>query len=174
MKPREGCMWLRISSYQIDNFRKLSSRIVNRWGVRLFAKGWHRLGIQLLVSVGAKKTCSFASQSFLRILCRASLAKKASGRVVLMTYSRVSFYPSLHRFIPRKLNTPLLRISDLSGRFLDQKLRFLHCRVRKPASVHFCHTHGQAHVGLFYLYPTSLSCHSGSHVENLQGISYGL
>jgi hypothetical protein len=26
----------------------------------------------------------------------------------------------------------------------------------------------QAHVGLFQLYPTSLSCHSCSHVENLQ------
>jgi len=99
------------------------------------------------------------------------LARKASERVVLTKHSRVSFCRSLHLGMPRKLNTLLLLFSDLGARFVDQILRSLYRSAQKPFFGHFGHVQGQAHVGLFQLYTTSLPCHCSRHVEYLQEVS---
>jgi len=105
------------------------------------------------------------------MFCSAILARKASGCVVLLKRYRVSFYRSLDLFMPRKLNTPLLLISDLGARFLDKILHFLYCGVWKPSFGHVGHIQGQAHIEPFQLYPTSLLCHPSRRVEYLQDIS---
>ena len=93
------------------------------------------------------------------------------GFLVLTKHCRVSLYCSLHLFMPRKLNTPLLLFFDLGAWCLNEIFRFLYCGARKAFCGHFGHIQRQAHVRLFELYPTSLPCHSYRHVENLQDIS---
>jgi len=66
---------------------------------------------------------------------------------------------------------PASCLPDFGARFCNQLLRFLCCGARKPSYEHFGHIQGKTHVGLFKLYPTSLSWHSRWHVENLQEIS---
>jgi len=44
-------------------------------------------------------------------------------------------------------------------------------RHGKPLYGLFGHIQGEAHVGLFQLYPTSLPCHCSRYIENLQAIS---
>jgi hypothetical protein len=143
---------------------------VERWH-QLWCRLWSRLWILLSASVGSRCTSSFVSPVRLRILCGAILARKAFGRLVLTKHSLVSCYRCLHLVMRRKLNTMLLLFSDLSMWFLDQISRFLCCGAQKPAFGQFRHVQGQAHVGMFQLYTTSLSCHSCRHVEYLQEIS---
>jgi hypothetical protein len=99
------------------------------------------------------------------------LAIKAAGRLVLMKHCWVSWYCSLHHCTPRKLNTPLLLFSDLGRWFRNKIFHFLYCGMQKAFFGQFGHIQHQVHVGLFQLYPTTLPCHSCSHVENLQDIS---
>jgi len=105
------------------------------------------------------------------IFCGAILARKPAVRLIFANHCRVSFDHDLHLVMRGKLNTPLLLFSDFGARFLDELLCFLYCGVWYPSFGHFGHIHGKRHVGLFKLYPTSLSCHSSWHVENLQEIS---
>jgi hypothetical protein len=49
----------------------------------------------------------------------AILAKEASSHIVLMRYSQVPSYRYIHLLMPKKLNTTLLLLSDLSKRCLD-------------------------------------------------------
>jgi hypothetical protein len=164
-------MRIRISGRQIDDFRWLSSGSVPGWGGWCAGRGWSRHWSPHYVSRERRCTCSFASPSCLPILCGPSLIWKASGRLVMTKHCRLSLYRSLHHFIPRKLNTPLLRFSDLGAWFLNEIFCFLSRGARKAFIGHFGHIQRQAHVGLFQLYPTSLPCHSCTHVENLQDIS---
>jgi len=60
---------------------------------------------------------------------------------------------------------------DFSTRFLDLILCFLYYCACEPDFGRFAHNQGQAFVGLFQLYTTSLLCHSSRHVENIQEIS---
>jgi len=50
-------------------------------------------------------------------------------------------------------------------------IAFPQLRRAKPSFGYCGHVQGKMHVGLFKLYPTSLSCHSSWHVENLRDIS---
>ena len=99
------------------------------------------------------------------------MARKAPGCVVVMKQSRVTVYRSIYDCMARKLNSPHHLFSDCGATFLDQVLRFLYRGTQKTFIGHFGHIQGQAHVGLFQLYLTSLPCHSSRHVENLQEIS---
>jgi len=126
---------------------------------------------RLSASGGWRSTCCFRSPVCLQIRCGTMLARKASGRVVVTKHSRVSLDCSHPHWTPQKLNTPLVLLSDLGVRFLGQILHLLYCGTWKPFFGHFGHIQGQAHVGLFQLYPTSLPCHSSRHVETLQEIS---
>jgi len=167
----KGCIRKHISGRQIDDLRRLNSGSVSGWGGWRAGQWWSWLWSPRSASVGWRCTCSFASPACLRILCGAILARRAAGRLVLTKHCRVSLYRSLHLFVPRILNTPLLLFSDLGAWFLNEIFRFLDCGARKAFFGHFGHIQRQAHVGLFQLYPTSLPCHSGRHVENLQDIS---
>jgi len=164
-------MPIHISGRQIDHLRRLDFRSVTGWGGWRAGQWWSGLWSPLSASVGWRCTCSFSSAACLRILCGAILAWKAAGRLVLTKHCRVSLYRSLHLFVPRKLNTPLLLMSDLGTWFLNGIFRFLQRGARKGFFGDFGHIQGQVHVGLFQLYPTSLPCHSCRHVENLQDIS---
>jgi len=164
-------MQISISGQQIDDFRQLSSGDVTGWGGWCAGRRWSRLWSLHSASGGGRCTCSFASPVCLRILCSAILATKAAGRLVMTKHCRVSLYCSLHLFMPRKLNTPLLLFSDLGVWFLNGIFCFRYCGARKAFFGHFGHIQRQAHVGLFQLDPTSLPCHSCRHVENLQDIS---
>jgi hypothetical protein len=149
----------------------LSSGGVTSWGRWRTGRRWSRFWSPHSASGRGRCTCSFASPACLRILCGANLARKAAGRLVMTKHCWVSLYHSLHLFMPRKLNTPLLLFSDLGAWFLNEIFRFLYCSARKAFFGHLGHIQRQAHVGLFQLYPTSLPCHSCRHVENLQDIS---
>ena len=160
-----------ISSQQIDDLGPLSSRTVTSWGRWCSRQRWRRLWSRLSASVGGRCTCSLAYPTCLWVLSRVILPRKASGCLVLKKHRQVSFYRSLHLFMPRKLNTPLYLLSDLSARFFDWQLRFRYCGARIVFFGHFRLIQGQAYVGLFQLYPTSLPCHSSRHVENLPEIN---
>jgi len=164
------CMWIGISGRQIDDLGTLSSGFVTCWGRWRFRQRWRWLWSLLSALDRWRCACSFASPSCLPIPCSAIFRRKASGCVVLTNHSRVTFYRSFPLIISRVLNTPLHLFSDLGVRFLDQELRFLYRGVQKPSFGHFRHIQGQAHVGPFQMYPTSLLCHSSRHVENLQEI----
>jgi len=164
-------MRIRISGGQSYNMRRLNFRSGTGWGWWRSGQWRSRLWSPLSASVGWRCTWSFASPACLRILSSAILAWTAAGRLVLTKHCQVSLYRSLHLFVPRKLNTPLLLFSDLGAWFLNEIIRFLDCGARKALFGHFGHIQGQAHVGLLQLYPTSLPCHSCRHVENLQDIS---
>jgi len=159
-----------ISGRHTDDFRWLGSGGVTGWGGWRAWRRWSRLWSPHSASGGGTCTCSFASPACLRSLCSAILARKAAGRLVMTKHCRVSSYCSLHLFMPRKLNTPLLLLSDLGAWFLNEIFRFLNCGAQKAFCGHFGHIQRQAHVRLFQLYPTSLPCHSCRHVENLQDI----
>ena len=171
-RTRNSCMRIRICGRQIDDLRRLSSRSITGWGRWRARQRWSRLWSQLSALDGWRCTCSSGSPECLQILCGPIVARKAAGRLVLMKHCRVSLYRSLHLYMPRKLNTPLLLFLDLSGWFLNEIMCFLYCGARKAFFGHFGHIQCQAHVGLFQLYPTSLPCHSCRHVENLQDISW--
>jgi len=162
-----------LSGRQSNDFGTLSS-----WSVA--GSGWwcsrprsHRLWSRLFALGKWGHTCSFVSAVCLRIVYSAILEWKASSRVVVTKHSWVSFYRSVYNFIPRWLNTPLLLVSDLGARFLEQILGFLYCGSRKPSMGHFGHIPSQTHVGPFQLYTTSLPCHRSRHVEYLQEIRCG-
>jgi len=167
----KSCIRIRISGRQTENLRILNSGSVTGWGGWCAGQWWSWLWSPLSASVGWRCTCSFAFPACLWILCGAILARKAARRLVLTKHCRVSLYRSLQLFVPRKLNTPLLLFSDLGAWFLNEIFRYLDCSARKAFFCHFGHIEGQAHVGLFQLYQTSLPCHSCRHVENLQDIS---
>ena len=121
--------------------------------------------------MGWRCTCSIVSPVRLWILWGAILARKVSIHLVLTKHRRVFFNCSRLLFIPRKLNPSLHHFSDFGVRFLDQILCFLYCGARQPAYGNCGDIQCQAHVGLFELYMTSLSCHSCRHVENVEEIS---
>jgi hypothetical protein len=167
----KSCMRIRISGWQIDDSRRLSSGGVTGWGGWSAGLRWSRLWNPHSASGRGRCTCSFASPACLQILCGAILSRKAARRLVMTKHCRVSLYRRLHLFMPRRINTPLLLFSDLSAWFLNEIFCFLYCGARKAFFGHFGHIQRQAHVALFQLYPTSLPCHSCRHVENLQDIS---
>jgi len=139
-------MWIPISGCQIDELGTLRSGIVTGWGDKHSGKRCCWLQSRLSASVGCGCTCSFASPACLRMLRSAIVAGKASSGVVLIKYSPVSFYRSLHLAMPRKLHICHLLISDLGARLLHQIFCFPHCRARKPFFGHCGHIQGQAHV----------------------------
>jgi len=160
------CMFIHISGRQINNLRMLSAGSVTGCGRYCSAQRWRRLSM----SVGRRYTCSFTFPACRRILYSAILARKETGHMVLTKLSRVACYCSLHIVILQNLNTPNLFISDLSPRYRDQLLLFLHCTMWNPTFGHFSHIQGQVHVGLYLLYTIPLPCHCGRPVEYLQGI----
>jgi len=161
-----------MSGRQIDDLRRLLTGSVTGWGGWCAGQSWSRLWILLSASVGWRCTWSFASLVCLWILCGGILGRKAAERLVLTKHCWVSLYHSLHLFMPRKLTTPLLLFSDLGAWLLNEVFRFLYCGAQNTFFGHFSHIQPQVHVGLFLLYSTSLPCHSGRHVENLQDISF--
>jgi len=132
---------------------------------------WRRIWGRQSEMLWWRCTHAFASPACSGILCSAILARKAAIRRIFPKHSRVSFHPSLHIVMPRKLYSPLFLFSDSRPTVLDLELQFLYCGVRKPSFGRFGHIQGQAHVRLFQLYPTSLPCVSCRHVEYLQEIS---
>jgi hypothetical protein len=170
-RTRKSCLRIPISGGQLHDFSRLSSGSVTGWGAWRPVRRWSRPWIPLSASGGGRCTCAFASPACLRILCGAILARNGAGRLVLTKHCWVSFYRSLHRFVRRKLNTPLLFFSDRVAWFLYEIFRFLNCGARKVVFGHFGHIQRQAHVGPFQLYPTSLLCHSCRHVQNVPDIS---
>jgi len=170
-------MWIHICGWQIAGLRSLGALNVTGWHRWHAGRGWcsgqrwRSIWCSMSASDLWRITRTFAPQVCLVMTCCASLASKAAAHVVLMNHSWVSFYRSLHLFMPRKLNTPLLLFSDFSPRFHDQILRFLHCGAQNLAFGHFGHIQCNVHVGLFNPYPTSLPCHCCRHVETLQEIS---
>jgi len=165
------CIRIHVSGRQIDDWRRLYSGSVSSWGGWHAGQWWSRLWSRLSALFGWRCTCSFVSPACLRILCGAIVARKAAGRLVLTKHCRVSVYRSLHIFVHRKLNTPLLLFLDLGTWFLNEVFRFLDCGMRKALFGDLGHIQCQVHVGLFQLYLTPLPCHSCRHVENLQDIS---
>ena len=93
-------------------------------------------------------------------LCCAILARKTPVRLIFPNHGRVFCYRSLHLVMPRKHNTPHRLLSNFSEWSLHLLLRFHNGSAQKPGCSHFGHIQGKKHVGLFQLYPTSLSCHS--------------
>jgi len=169
-------MWIHISGGQNDNLGRLSSGIVTGW--RSWCSGrwwrssqrWRQLCSRRSASVGWRFTCFFASPACLQILCSGIVAMKASIHLILTKHGQVCFYRSLQLSMHLKHNATLPLSAEPSAKSPDQILRVLNCGVRKPAFGHIGHVQGEAHVGLFQLYPTSLPCHSSRHVENLQEI----
>ena len=152
----------------------LSSASVTGWGGWHTGQWWRFLWSWQSAEAGWRCACSDASQVCLRILSCAIWARPASGSVGLTKHSGVSFYGSLQVIILRKLNFLYLLYSNFVARYRDQILRFRYCATRQPSSSLFVHTEIQPHVGLFHLYPTSMTCHSSRHVDIQHEITYCL
>jgi hypothetical protein len=101
---------------------------------------------------------------------RCHLGKEDVRPCGLIKRGGVSFYSSVHHYMPRQPNALLLCFLDFCARFLDQLMCFFYCGAQKPAFGHFGHISSQVDDGLFQLYPTSWYCHSRRHVENLPEI----
>jgi len=157
-------MWIRISGQRIDDLQTLGSGIVTGSGGWCARQRW----CWVSASGGWRCTCSLASPACLWILRVAILARKASGCVVSTKHSRVSCCRSLHLFMPRRVDTPLLLFLDHGARLPDQISCFPDCRGQKSIFGHLGHIEGQEYGGLFQLYPTSFPCHSSRHIEYLQ------
>jgi hypothetical protein len=114
------------------------------------------LEVAVCLSVRWRCSCCFTSPSCLHIVWGSIVARKAFGHAVVRKHSRVSFLRSLDLCIPRTFKRPHLAFSDLGSRLLDPILHCLYYSFRIPASGHFGHIQGYAHIGLFQLYPTSL------------------
>jgi len=127
---RKWCIWIRISGRQVDELGMFTSGIVLGWGGWRSGHRWHWLWSWVSVSGGWRCNYSFASHVCIQILCGAIFARKASGHVVLMKHSLVSFHRSLRLFMLRKLNTLLHLFPDLGARIFDQILCLLHCGMR--------------------------------------------
>jgi len=83
-------MRIRISSRQIDDFRRLIPGGVTGWGGWRAGRRWSRLWSPHSALGRRRCTCSSASPACLRILCGAILARKAAGRLVMTKHCRVS------------------------------------------------------------------------------------
>jgi len=153
-------LYIRTPGWHPFNFITFSSLTVTRW------HRWHsgrRCGRFWWRCVG-----SFVPSACLQIHCCAILAWKAAVCVILINHCQVSFYRSLHLFMPRKLYYSLLLFLDFGARFLDQVLHFAYWGAQQPSFPHFGNIQSKAHVRLFWLYPTSLPRHSTRHVGNLE------
>jgi len=162
-------MFIHISGWHICDFGWMSCLIVTGWNGWCFGWMWCRFWCRLSESLWGRCTHAFASPTCVGILRYAILGRKAAVRLIFPNHSLVSFHPSLHMFMPRKLNSPLLLFSHFVPRYLDQELRFLYCGEHEPPFGHFGQIQSQVHVRWFELYPTSLPCHSCRHVDNLLG-----
>ena len=174
------CLRRCTSGWQLDDVKRLSSRFVSSRGWRYSSLRWRRLcsllcsqhrselWSQLSASVGWRCTCSVVSPAYLWIICNAIYARKAPRHAVLMQNSQLSFYGCLRLVLPTKLNDSLLTFFDPCIRCLHKILHFPHCGAQRPSFVHFGHVQGQAHVGLFHLYSTSLTCHRSRLVDYQQ------
>jgi len=114
--------------------------------------------------------CLCASSESVDSCCAISVRKTAVC-LIFPNLCWVSLHRSLHLVMPGKHNTLHILFWNFGAWFVDYLLRFLNHGARKPFFSHFGHIQGKTHVGLFKLYPTSLSCHSSWHVENLEEIS---
>jgi len=156
-------MYIDISGWLTFCFGALITLTVIRWRRWGSGPGWRRSWWRC--------TCGFVTPASLWILWCAILAKKTAVRLGIPNHCRVYIYRSFHLIMPGKHNTPHLLFSNFSVWFLDLLLRFLNCGAWKPFFSHIGHIQRKTHVGLFKLYPTSLSRHCSWQVENLQEIS---
>jgi len=156
-------MYIHLSGWHSSSFGALSCLTVIRW------RGW-RFG-PVRCRSWWRCTRAFEPPACLWIRCCAILARKTAARLILTNQCQVSFHRSLHLDMPGKQNTPLLLFSDFGVRCFDSLLCFLHSGTRKPLFSHFGHIQGKMLVGLFKLYPISMSWHSSWHVENILEIS---
>jgi len=116
----KSCIRICICGGQVDDLSRLNSGSVTSWGGWRAGQWSSRRLSRLCASVRWRCTCAFAAPACLLILCGAILARKAARQLVLTKHCRVSFNRSLHHFVPRKLNTPLLLFSDLGAWFLNE------------------------------------------------------
>jgi len=73
-----SCIWICMSSQQIDDFRLLNSGSVTGWGGWSAVQRWSRLWSPHSASGAGWCTCSFASPACLRIVCSAIWPKEGS------------------------------------------------------------------------------------------------
>jgi len=87
-------MYIHMSRWHTFYFGTWTSLTVTRWCRWYSGQMWRRFWW--------KYTCALAPPASLWILCCTILARKAAVRLIFMNHCRVSSYPSLHIFVPRK------------------------------------------------------------------------
>jgi len=115
---------------------------VGMWRMYIHTPGWHTIYFITFISVSVTWcrrrhagwrwrsgrrcrrfwwgcTSSFAPPACLRILSFAILAFKAAIRMIFINHCRVSLCRSLHRLVPRNLNSSLLLFLDFGAKFLN-------------------------------------------------------
>jgi len=142
-------MHIRISGWCTFEFGCVRSLFVTGWHRWRSGRMWCQFCCWLSMLLWCRCSRAFAPPACLGIRCCAMFGKKAAILLIYPKHSRVSFHCSLHIFLPRKLNFPLLLFSDSSPRFLDQVMHCLHRGARKPPLGYCGHIQGKAHVGLF-------------------------
>jgi len=133
---------------------------------------WRRFCCLLSLSVWLRCSHSSAPPPYLRSLCCAIWASKATVCVILQKHCWVSCYPSRHLSMSEKLNSLSCYFLYFCVMGLHIMMCFLYCSMSTTLFGWFGHVQGKVHVRLYLLYPTSLPCHSGRHVENIQEISW--
>ena len=142
-------MYIHTEGWHTFHFITIMSVSVTWW--RTWCSGWRRRSgwrcCRFLWRCGG----SFAPPACLRILCCAILPWKAAVCLIFINHCQVSFNPSLHLLMTRRLNSSLLLFSDFGVKFLIFLLHFLYCGTRKPSFSHFGHNQDKTHIALFSL-----------------------
>ena len=142
-------IYIHISGWHTFNFGCERSLIGTRWHRWHSIWMWHRFWCWLSELLWWRCTHAFAPPAGLNSLYCEILARKAAIRLMVPRHTRVSFHRSFHICVPQKLNPLHPLFSDFSPTFLDQVLRFLYSRVRKPSYGHFGHIQCKAHTRQF-------------------------
>jgi len=106
-----------ISRWHTFNFGYVSCLVLTGWYRWRSGQMWPRFWCRLFASLWWRCTRAFAPPRCLGILCCAVLAREAAVRLIFSNRSQVYFHRSLHIIMPRKLNSPLLLVSDFGTRF---------------------------------------------------------
>jgi len=164
-------MYIHISRWHTFHFRSVNYLIATRWRRWRSGRIWRQSWSQLYESLWWGCTCAVVPPACLGFLCCSIVARTAVVSLIFPKYSWVSFHCRLHIATLQKYNSPHLLFSDFGATYLDQAWRFLYWVTQKSSFGHFGLIQGKMHGRLFWLYPTSLPCHTCRHVDDLQELS---
>jgi len=149
LSTRKRSMDIHIPGWHTIGFRDRSCLIFNGWHRWCCGWMWHRFWGRVSETLQGRCTCALVPPAWLAIVCYAIVPTEEAVRLISSERFQVSVHRSIHIFMPRKPNSPLLLISDFGTRLLDEEWCVLYRGARKHIFGHCSPIQGKAHVRLF-------------------------